>query len=93
MSALQCEDCKRMYGAGDGEGCHCVGCHTSFASNTAFDAHIQGLREDRAHIDVTTAGPPWRKNKKGYWTNEPEREWRGPGSDTAAKGVSADAAE
>ena len=93
MAALQCNDCKRMYGSGDGEGGHCALCHVSFASQTAFDAHILGKLRGRPHVEVDKAGPPWRKNKKGYWTNEPEREWRGPGSDTAAKGVSADAAE
>ena len=84
MAALQCEDCKKMYGSGDGEGGHCVSCHQSFASNTSFDAHILRTVIGRPHLQVAVAGPPWRQNKKGYWTNEPE--WAG-------LRVSADAAE
>ena len=93
MAALQCEDCKKMYGSGDGEGGHCVSCHQSFASNTSFDAHILRTVIGRPHLQVAVAGEPWRQNRKGYWTNEPEREWTGPGSDSVAEVVSADAAE
>lgn len=68
-------------------------CHESFASNTAFDAHILRTVIGRPHLQVAVAGEPWRQNRKGYWTNEPEREWTGPGSDAVAQVVSADAAE
>jgi hypothetical protein len=84
MAALKCAKCEKMYGAGDGEGGHCTQCCESFSSQASFDAHIQRKVEGRPHTDVTTAGDPWRQNKKGYWTTEPE--WAG-------LRVSADAAE
>ena len=81
---LTCSKCGQNYGTGDGEGGHCTQCCISFASNSAFDSHIKGKIEGRPHLDVTTAGPPWRQNKKGYWTPEAPMN-----SDAVSKRVSA----
>ena len=63
---VKCRDCGRSYGNGGG---HCTACHVSFATDAAFDAHILGKQPGRPHLDVTTAGAPWRINTSGYWTN------------------------
>lgn len=65
---MTCAQCGRAYTSGGG---HCVGCHESFNSDSAFDAH---------RINFTCRSPDQMRergmdvNRRGMWVKEPWRQ-------------------
>lgn len=59
MAKITCPKCHQARAQ---SACHCMVCHRSFTSLTAFDAH---QRADQCTID----GPKWRQRDDGAWTN------------------------
>ncbi len=67
----QCPDCGATYSGAQRSGGHCRdGCHRTFRSQSAFDAHRTGPYSNRSCIDVT-ATEGWRNTDRG-WTDQPE---------------------
>ena len=64
MSAWTCRRCGRRVTANAD---HCAGCHRTFTSTSAFDAHRVGPHERRACLPVETTDG-WRETPRG-WTD------------------------
>lgn len=67
MSAWTCRRCGQRVTA---NGAHCGGCHHTFTSDSAFDAHRTGSYDDRACLPVDGLDG-WRSTPRG-WTNAAE---------------------